>query len=106
MSFKRKANSLETPKQTTHKGSAASSRQGAPAHTFLCPSMAATQIHQWEVNTRACVYVREVAFVAVCVFPSVPCAGATGELDSVSVIEILCTVISTTSDRFDLRSRF
>ena len=53
-----------------------------------------------------CVHMYQGWCLLPCVFPAVASAGATGKLDSVCVIEILYKVISTTSDRFNLRSQF
>lgn len=71
---------------------ASSSLQGAPVHTFLSSSMAATQIKLWEVI--ACVRVWTPALCLLCaVFPAATFAGATCELYSLSVIKILCKAI-------------
>lgn len=69
--------------------------------------MAATQIKLWEVSVFVCVcvYMYKGWRLLPCVFPAVASAGATGELDSVRVIELLYKVTSTTSDRFNLRGR-
>lgn len=59
--------------------------RGAPAHTFLHPSTAATQIKLWEASVCAFMCTSGGVCCCVCVFPAVASAGATGKLDSVCV---------------------
>lgn len=71
LSFKTKQTQLQLQyKQPTCKVwwlFAASSPQGSPAHTFLCPGTAAAQIKLWEVSACVCAYVRR-GVVWCCVY--------------------------------------